>query len=58
MAGLLRHKENLYLEQQTVEILGLAPEARMQRILAMPADELIAFRKSLSGGEKAELAEG
>jgi uncharacterized protein (DUF1800 family) len=52
------HEEQFYSGLEAVKILNLPPDERMRRILAMPPAELIAFRKSLSGAEFAELAEG
>ncbi len=52
------HEEQFYSGQEAVRIINLAPDARMQRILAMPPDELIAFRKSLSRRELLAESEG
>ncbi len=53
-----QHEEKLYADLDAVKVLNLPPEQRMQRVLAMSPAELIAFRKSLSKWELAELAEG
>ena len=52
------HEEQFYSGLEAVKIINLPPDERMQRILAMPPAELIAFRKSLSQAELAEAAEG
>jgi uncharacterized protein (DUF1800 family) len=52
------HEEQFYSGLEAVKILNLPPDERMQRILAMPPAELIAFRRSLSQAELAEAAEG
>jgi uncharacterized protein (DUF1800 family) len=51
------HVDQLYSGLDAVRIINLPPEQRMQRILAMPPSELVAFRKSLSQSELAEAAE-
>ena len=52
------HEQQLYSGLDAVRIINLAPEARMQRILAMSPEELMSFRNSLNGGEMAAMAEG
>jgi uncharacterized protein (DUF1800 family) len=52
------HEEQFYSGLEAVKIINLPPEERMQRMLAMPRAELIAFRRSLSQRELAEAAEG
>jgi uncharacterized protein (DUF1800 family) len=52
------HEEQFYSGLEAVKIINLPPDERMRRILAMPPSELIAFRRSLSGAELAEAAEG
>jgi uncharacterized protein (DUF1800 family) len=52
------HEEQFYSGLEAVKIINLLPDERMRRILAMPPAELIAFRKSLSQAELAEVAEG
>jgi uncharacterized protein (DUF1800 family) len=52
------HEEQFYSGLEAVKIINLPPDERMQRILGMPPEELIAFRKSLSQRELAEAAEG
>jgi uncharacterized protein (DUF1800 family) len=52
------HEEQFYSGLEAVKIINLPPDERMQRILAMPPAELIAFRKSLSQRELADAAEG
>ena len=42
------HEEQFYSGLDAVRIINLPPDTRMQRILAMSPEELIAFRKSLS----------
>ena len=51
-------EERLYADLDAVRIVNLPPGERMQRILAMPPEELIAFRKSLNRNELAAAAEG
>jgi uncharacterized protein (DUF1800 family) len=52
------HEEQFYSGLDAVRIINLPPDARMQRILAMPPEEMIAFRKSLSRSELLAAAEG
>lgn len=52
------HEEQFYSGLDAVRIINLPPDQRMQRILAMPPDELVAFRKSLSQSEVAAAAAG
>ena len=51
-------EEQLYAGLDAVRIVNLPPEERMQRILAMSPEELIAFRKSLNRGDLAAMTEG
>jgi len=52
------HEEQFYSGLEAVKIINLPPDERMQRILAMSPDELVAFRRSLSQAELAEASEG
>jgi uncharacterized protein (DUF1800 family) len=52
------HEEQFYSGLDAIRIINLAPDARMQRILSMAPEELIAFRKSLNANELAAAAEG
>ncbi|HEY1993529.1 MAG TPA: DUF1800 domain-containing protein [Edaphobacter sp.] len=52
------HEEQFYSGLEAVKIINLPPDERMRRILGMPPAELIAFRRSLSRAELAEVAEG
>jgi uncharacterized protein (DUF1800 family) len=52
------HEEQFYSGLEAVKIINLPPDERMRRILAMPPSELISFRRSLSGAELAEAADG
>jgi uncharacterized protein (DUF1800 family) len=52
------HEEQFYSGLEAVKIINLPPDERMRRILAMPPDELVPFRKSLSQRELADAAEG
>ncbi len=52
------HEEQFYKGLDTVRIINLPPDQRMQRILAMPPEELIAFRRSLSAAELAAAGVG
>jgi uncharacterized protein (DUF1800 family) len=52
------HEEQFYSGLEAVKIINLPPEERMRRILAMPPNELVGFRRSLSQAELAEAAEG
>jgi uncharacterized protein (DUF1800 family) len=51
------HEDQFYSGLDAVRVINLPPEQRMQRILAMPPAELVAFRKSLSQSELAAAAE-
>jgi uncharacterized protein (DUF1800 family) len=50
--------ERLFSGLDAVKIINLPAEQRMQRILAMSPDELIAFRKSVGPGDLAAVVEG
>ena len=52
------HEEQFYSGLEAVKIINLPPDERMRRILAMPPNELVAFRRSLSQRELADAAEG
>ena len=52
------HEEQFYSGLEAVKIINLPPEERMRRILAMPPNELVAFRRSLSQRELADAADG
>jgi len=52
------HEEQFYSGLDAVRIINLPPDARMQRILAMSPEELVAFRKSFSPSELMAAAEG
>ncbi len=52
------HEEQFYSGLDAVRIINLPPDQRMQRILAMPPEELVSFRKSLSQSELAAAAVG
>lgn len=52
------HEEQFYSGLDAVRIINLPPEERMQRILAMRPEELIAFRRSLSASEMAAALDG
>jgi uncharacterized protein (DUF1800 family) len=52
------HEEQFYSGLDAVRIINLPPDQRMQRILAMPPDELVSFRRSLSQSELAAAAVG
>lgn len=52
------HEDQLYSNLDAVRIVNLPPDQRMQRLLAMTPDELIAFRKSLNRNEAAALSIG
>ena len=51
-------KEKVFAGLDAVKIINLPPEQRMQRIMAMSPEELVALRKNLNQGELAEMAEG
>jgi uncharacterized protein (DUF1800 family) len=57
-SAMATHEEQLYSGLEAVKVINLPPDERMRRILAMPPNELIAFRKSLNQRELAEAAEG
>ena len=52
------HEEQFYSGLEAVKIINLPPDERMRRILAMPPNELVAFRRSLSQRELADAADG
>ncbi len=52
------HEEQLYSGLESVKIINLPPEERMQRILAMSPEELVSFRKGLNAQELEYAAEG
>jgi uncharacterized protein (DUF1800 family) len=56
--AMVTHEEQFYSGLEAVKIINLPPDERMQRILAMPPEELVAFRRSLSRAELAAAAEG
>jgi uncharacterized protein (DUF1800 family) len=51
-------REKVFAGLDAVKIINLPPERRMQRILAMSPEELVALRKNLSQGELSDMAEG
>jgi uncharacterized protein (DUF1800 family) len=53
-----QHVDALFADLEAMKILNLPPDQRMQRILAMPAKQLIGFRQSLSGPELQDLMQG
>ena len=57
-SSMATHEEQFYAGLEAVKVINLPPDQRMQRILAMPPIELMAFRRSLSRGEQADLMEG
>ncbi|RSL14551.1 uncharacterized protein (DUF1800 family) [Edaphobacter aggregans] len=58
MPAMSAHEEQFYKGLDAVRIINLPPDQRVQRILAMPPEELIAFRQSLSAGEQAAAGAG
>ncbi len=52
------HEEQFYSGLDAVKVINLPPDQRMQRILAMPPEELVRFRKSLSKSELLAAAQG
>jgi uncharacterized protein (DUF1800 family) len=52
------HEEQFYSGLDAVKVINLPPDQRMQRILAMPPEELVRFRKSLSKAELLAAATG
>jgi uncharacterized protein (DUF1800 family) len=56
--AMVTHEEQFYSGLEAVKIINLPPDERMRRILAMPPNELVAFRRSLSQRELADAAEG
>jgi len=58
MPAMAVHEEQFYSGLEAVKIINLPPEERMQKILSMKPDELVAFRRSLSQRELADAAEG
>ena len=52
------HEEQFYSGLEAVKIINLPPDERVQRILSMKPQQLVAFRKSLSQDEQAAMTEG
>jgi uncharacterized protein (DUF1800 family) len=52
------HEEQFYSGLDAVKVINLPPDQRMQRILTMPPEELVRFRKSLSRSELLAAGEG
>src|SRR5271170_5418129 len=52
------HEEQFYSGLDAVKVINLPPDQRMKRILAMPPEELVRFRKSLSRSELLAAAAG
>jgi uncharacterized protein (DUF1800 family) len=52
------HEEQFYSGLDAVKVINLPPDQRMQRILSMPPEELVRFRKSLSRNELLAAAQG
>ena len=52
------HVENLYRGLDVAKILALPPDERMSKVIGMPASEFVAFRRSLSGPELFQFAQG
>jgi uncharacterized protein (DUF1800 family) len=52
------HEEQFYSGLDAVKVINLPPDQRMQRILTMPPEELVRFRKSLSKSELLAAAQG
>jgi uncharacterized protein (DUF1800 family) len=52
------HEGQFYSGLDAVKVINLPPDQRMQRILAMPPEELVRFRESLSRSELLAAADG
>jgi uncharacterized protein (DUF1800 family) len=52
------HEDQFYSGLESVKIVNLPPDERVQRILAMQPEEMAAFRRSLNPGELAAVADG
>jgi uncharacterized protein (DUF1800 family) len=52
------HVEKLYRDLDAMKIIGLGPEERMRKVIAMSPQDFLAFRQSLSGAELAQFAQG
>ena len=52
------HAEKLYKGMDVARIIAMSPDERMKAVIAMPPQEFVAFRQSLSGGELAQFAQG
>jgi uncharacterized protein (DUF1800 family) len=52
------HEEQFYKGLDAVRIVNLPPDQRMQRILALTPEELVAFRQGLNGPELAAAGAG
>jgi uncharacterized protein (DUF1800 family) len=53
-----QHVEQLYKDIDAMKIIGLQPEERMRKVLAMAPADFVAFRQSLSGAEVAQFSQG
>jgi uncharacterized protein (DUF1800 family) len=53
-----KHVEKLFADLAAVNILSLAPQERMRKVLAMAPDDFVAFRQSLSAQELMQFGEG
>ena len=52
------HVAKLYKDIDTVNLINLPPEERMQRVLAMAPEDFVAFRQGLSAGDVAQFEQG
>ena len=52
------HVEKLYKDLEAVKVLGLPPDERMRKVIAMAPSDFLAFRQSLSAAELAQFAQG
>jgi uncharacterized protein (DUF1800 family) len=53
-----QHVEALFKDLEAVNIINLAPEERMRKVIALSPEDFVSFRQSLSGAELAQFAEG
>jgi len=52
------HRNELFPQEKALEIIAQIPGQRMQTIMALPPDQLVRFRQSLTARELAGLIEG
>jgi uncharacterized protein (DUF1800 family) len=53
-----QHVEQLFKDIEALKIIGLSPEERMRKVLALAPNDFVAFRQSLSALELAQFTQG